>query len=161
MVTRRPRASRTEGDVVRIDLGGGWRAYARVLREPLLAFYDLKTNQDPAIEAIVSSPIAFKIWVMNSAITSGRWSVIGHDDLAGTEPQEWFCKEDPLSGRLSKYSEGEEVTTTFEECSTLERAAVWEAEHVEDRLRDHFKGRPNKWVDSLRLKPRSEPAKSP
>lgn len=27
---------------------------------------------------------------------------------------------------------------------------VWSPEHVEDRLRDHFAGRPNKWEESLR-----------
>jgi len=38
------------------------------------------------------------------------------------------------------------------ECEGLERCAVWEPEHVEDRLRDHFAGKPNVWVESLRLK---------
>lgn len=154
-MTRKARVKRAEGDVLRVDLGGGWNAYARVLVEPLLAFYDLRVEVEPAIEDILSSPTAFKIWVANSAITGGRWPVIGRRDLEGDEPRQWFCKEDPVSKRLSRYSEGEEVVTTFEECNKLERAAVWEAEHVEDRLRDHFAGQPNKWVESLRLKPRS------
>jgi len=34
----------------------------------------------------------------------------------------------------------------------LERAAVWGPSHVEDRLRDHYAGRKNKWVESLRIK---------
>ena len=32
----------------------------------------------------------------------------------------------------------------------LFRLAVWEPAHVEDRLRDHYAGAPNKWVESLR-----------
>ena len=31
-------------------------------------------------------------------------------------------------------------------------AAVWDPQHVEDRLRDHFAGLPNKWVQSLALR---------
>jgi hypothetical protein len=32
---------------------------------------------------------------------------------------------------------------------------VWAAEHVEDRLRDHYAGRPNQWVESLRIEKRA------
>jgi hypothetical protein len=39
-----------------------------------------------------------------------------------------------------------------EDCIGLERAAVWEASHVEDRILDHFEGRENKWVKSLQIK---------
>lgn len=48
--------------------------------------------------------------------------------------------------------ESVENPATPEECAVLERAAVWDPGHVEDRLRDHFAGQSNKWVESLRLK---------
>jgi len=41
---------------------------------------------------------------------------------------------------------------TRKESQGLEAAAVWEPEHIEDRLRDHFDGKPNKWLESLRIK---------
>ncbi len=69
-----------------------------------------------------------------------------------------FCKQDIVSGKLYIYQEVPELAPLYErpattgECIGLEAAAVWEAEHVEDRLRDHFAGQLNKWVEQLRAK---------
>ncbi len=38
------------------------------------------------------------------------------------------------------------------DCDGLECAAVWNAEHVEDRLRSHYSGVPCQWTLSLRPK---------
>lgn len=35
------------GDILKIDLGGGSFSFGRVLEEPLIAFYDLKTSEVP------------------------------------------------------------------------------------------------------------------
>jgi hypothetical protein len=124
-----------------------------VLTEPLFAFYDLRRKEVPAIEEIVVSPVAFAVWVMRRAVTSGLWTILGHvaltDDLL-RQPD--FFKQDPISRRLflTKVGAGDERPASFEECIGLECAAAWDPEHVEDRLRDHFAGRPNKWVESMR-----------
>jgi hypothetical protein len=34
----------------------------------------------------------------------------------------------------------------------LDRAAIWTANHIVDRLNDHFDDRSNKWAVSLRMK---------
>ena len=47
---------------------------------------------------------------------------------------------------------GEITPSTKEECIGLERAAVWEAEHVESRITDFFNSRENVWVKQLELK---------
>ena len=141
------------GDIVKIDLENGTFCFGRVLEEPLLAFYDLNVTDDPSLEEIVSSPILFKVWVMNHAITSGRWPVIGSlpldEDLQ--QPVKFF-KQDPISKELCIYINAEEIPASLAECDGLERAAVWNPEHVEDRLRDHYAGVPNQWVESLKIK---------
>lgn len=153
----RKRQKRRIGDILKIDLGDGSLAFARVLEEPLIAFYDLRADVPIAVERIIQSPIAFKIWVMNYAVTSGEWPVIGHaplDEDLKEEPR--FFKKDAISGQLSIYwGNGCEKPATLEDIEGLECAAVWEPEHVVDRLRDHFAGRPNMWVESLRPKPRT------
>lgn len=156
---RRPkRSQRVEGSVVNIDLGDGNRTYARVLREPLIEFFDLNTPNDLEIEKILEAPVLFRINVMNEAVESGRWPIVGSSPLSPQEASrvEYFCKQDSISGNLSIYWEdatsgvSHERPATFEECTALEPVAVWDANHVEDRLRDHFRGVPNKWVESLR-----------
>jgi hypothetical protein len=146
--------------VVEIPLGRGRRAVGRLLREPLVEFYDAEVrNQDAIdIDRIVEKSVAFTIWVMNSAVTSGRWSKIGKKPLTDAEQIRVtrFCKRDDLTDQLSIYwtdplsGEVHEIPASHEECAALEPAAVWSAEHVEDRLRDHFDGLTNKWLESMR-----------
>jgi hypothetical protein len=140
------------GDVFQISLGDEGHAFARVLESPLVAFYDLLSPTAPSVEEIVSSNIIFKVWVMKSSFKSRFWKKIGHTPLIEeltNSPA--FFKVDPISKKLSIYRNGVEVSATHQQCEGLERAAVWEPEHIEDRLRDHFRGVPNKWVESLKL----------
>lgn len=143
------------GDVLSIQLSGSRLAFAWVLPDPLMAFFDFWSYAPPPpVEEIVVRPVAFRIWVMKYAVTAGLWPVIGHVPVpqALMEPPEFF-KQDALSGRLSIYRTGEaERPASHEECSRLERAAVWDPQHVVDRLEDHFAGRLNKWVESMRVR---------
>ena len=144
---------RTVGDVVKISLGGDLFCFGHVLEEPLVAFYDLKTDRIPSLEEILQLPVLFKVWVMNHAIASGTWEVIGHRELSDSLKQPAiFFKQDPISKRVCLYVNSKEIPASREQCEGLERAAVWNPEHVEDRLRDHYLGVPNQWVESLKLK---------
>ncbi|MDN3649150.1 immunity 26/phosphotriesterase HocA family protein [Reinekea marina] len=136
-----------------MKLEDGSLSFGRVLNEPLMAFYDCKSENVLDVNDVISRPILFRIWVMNNAIESGRWQVLGNIPLdLELEETPRFFKQNSLSKKLSIYFEGEETPATKEECQGLERAAVWDPEHVEDRLRDYFAGVPNQWVESLKVK---------
>jgi hypothetical protein len=77
------RQRRRAGDVVRIDLGAGFHTYARVLPNPSFAFYDCRLVGEASLPEILASPILFRIAVMNHAVKTGRWPVIGHEPLNG------------------------------------------------------------------------------
>ncbi len=146
------RVTRQVGDIVSLKLHDGSFAFGRVLPEPVMAFYDINTPEIPALDEILEASITFKIWVMNHAITDGLWQVIGSASLGEEFLEEsLFFKKDPISKELSIYRDGtgQETPATVAECEGLECAAVWEPEHVVDRLSDHFAGRPNKWVELL------------
>lgn len=141
------------GSVVEISLENGSKCYARVLSKPLMAFYSFRSDSSLDVPQIIEQAIAFKIWVMNSAVTSGRWRVIGYAPLEQEhEVSPWFFKQDAISKALSIYQNGIERPASREECEGLECAAVWSAEHVESRLEDHFAGKANKWVEALKIK---------
>lgn len=153
------RRRRKEGQIVKVPLGEDAFSLAIVLREPLVSFFDKAFANDVRTYSIANLPVAFTIMVMNDAITSGRWEVVGQTDIPErlkVVPK--FCKQDQLSGQLSIYHEVPDLAPHYErparpgECDGLEAAAVWEAEHVEDRLRDHFAGTPNQWVEQLKIK---------
>ena len=150
-MARAKKIKRKVGDVLAIKLEDGSFSFGRVLEEPLIAFYDCKSVDKLSLEEIVSKPIIFKVWVMNSAVESGRWEVLGNEPLdQGLEEIPKFFKQSPLNKKFSIYYQGVETPSTKEECQELERAAVWDPEHVEDRLRDHYEGVPNQWVESLK-----------
>jgi hypothetical protein len=148
------RIRRRAGDIVRIPLNDGFHSYARVLDEPLVAFYNIKTKRNLSPQEIVGLPLLFRVWVMNHAITSGRWPIIGNYPLtpSESEPPKLFKQDGLKPSSFSIYVQGTERPATKAECVGLERAAVWDPEHVEDRLRDFYAGRPNKWVESLKIK---------
>jgi len=151
------------GRVARIDLGDGRCAYGRRLLGPSVEFYDLAGKPGEAVDLleVVASPVAFTIWVMDYAFRRhGRWELLDVVPLTEGERAavDRRAKQDPISKALSIYQSDRvagtfsEIPATTEECAGLEVAAVWDPEHVEDRLRDHFDGRPNVWVESIRLK---------
>jgi hypothetical protein len=148
------RQRRTLGAIVQIALGDGRNCYAQTLEEPEFVFFDLCTPTAPDLNSIIVTPILFRVWVMSHAVTSGKWPKLGvaaiREDLARPVPR--FIQDALNPSRFEITLGGKSRPATPEECEVLERAAVWDPEHVEDRLRDHYAGRPNKWVESLRLR---------
>lgn len=150
------RYRRLIGDILKIDLGDGTHTYAQVSTNPLVVFFNLKTSTDLSADQAAALPIAFKLWVMNSDLRA--WERVGNAvvEPSRLDPPVTF-KQDFPSGRLSLYhhsfeTAGGELPCKLSDCLGLERAAVWNATHVEDRLRDHFAGVENMWVKSLAIK---------
>lgn len=146
-----------EGALVKIDLGDGYFGFGRVLNRSELAFYDLRSDLEHPVnlEDIYAAPVAFIVAVMNTAVKSGRWQIIDKRPLEDKFllPRKYFIS-DTLTGKLSIYlnTDGSIRPANRTECAGLECAAVWEAEHIEDRLKDHFSGRKNIWVEQLKLR---------
>lgn len=155
------RATAKPGDILSIPLADGWFGYCKVLCGVEIGFYDFRSATEISTEDLSGIDFLFRIWVMKYALKkSSTWKVIGNVLLTGEEARpSRFCKKDALSGALSIYQSAPaggtaytETPATFAECKDLECAAVWDPEHVESRLEDHFAGRPNIWVEYFRLK---------
>jgi hypothetical protein len=143
------------GSVVEIPLGDGSSAFAQMLDSPEYAFFDLRSQRavDPA--EVVRHTVLFRLWVMRYAHSKGRWLKIGKaevpDDL--TTPVYRYRQDMINPSRIELTYHGEDgPRVSIDDCEGLECAAVWDPDHVEDRLRDHFADRPNKWAQSLRPK---------
>jgi hypothetical protein len=90
---------------------------------------------------------------MNYAIKKGLWPIVGHvpsEDQLKAPPR--FIQDALNKDRFEIYEDGKIRPSTRGECSSLECTAVWDPEHIEDRLRDHYAGRKNKWVESMKIK---------
>ena len=156
------RVQRRAGDVLKINLGNGRHSYAQVSCDPLIVFFDGAFTNDGPLSHVTALRVLFRVWVHDDAIKTGRWRVVGHKPLTAENAAEpFFYKQDAMTGALSLYHStfadtGWERPASATECDGLECAAVWDAEHVEDRLRDHYAGgRPNAWLESLRMDKRA------
>lgn len=142
------------GTFLRIPLDDGSFGYGRVLANPYIAFYDYRTAAPESdLTALASKPILFIQSVR--LVDSARWVNIGAMDLEGdaAKPVVRFMQD------LADFREctifdtaGMERKATPEDCIGLERAAVWEPHHIEQRLLDTFTGRSNAIEEHLRVR---------
>ena len=142
---------------MKIDLKNGYYNYAQIV-ENGIAFFDIYTK-DPELEdlsILLEKPVLFILEVYRDVISTGLWLKVGklpiREDLK-TLPMQ--CIQDALDEtqfELYNPNTGEVTKATREECEGLETCAVWEAYHVESRLRDHYNGVPNDIVEALKIK---------
>ena len=152
MATKRQR--RVVGAVLRVPLGDGTHVYAQTLKDADFAFFDSRSEAERPIDEVVSLPVLFRVAVHRSAYADSRWPRVGkavvRADLA--DPIAKFIQDPIDPDQFQIYWAGEIREATRQECEGLDRCAVWDPEHVEDRLRDHYSGRSNKWAESLRIR---------
>lgn len=140
------------GDVVAIPLGeDDLLAYAVILPDANFAIFDARGHSTVA-DALQRAPM-FYVAVMDSAIKSGRWPImhVPKELVPEVSAPPTFIQEHGRPEKVRIYRSGAILPATLDEVVGLERTAVWSAEHVEDRIRDEYFGRKNKWVESLRL----------
>ena len=137
-----------------IPLKDGSYAYGRLRNFPLVSFYDFNSKapvQD--VDKIGARPILFSVLVHKSALK--KWKVIAKRPLEENLRRgiTRFLQDigDPSKCTIAD-EDGNERAVTPSECVGLERSAVWEDSHVEDRLLDAINGRPNKWYENLKVK---------
>jgi hypothetical protein len=92
--------------------------------------------------------------VHKSAWSTGRWRKVAKIEvpLSLLAPQPKFIQDQFNSRKFELYVRGEMRSASRAECEGLERAAVWDPEHVEQRLQDHLAGVPNVWTEQLRIR---------
>jgi hypothetical protein len=146
------------GQFLKIPLGDGTFAYCQMVNSTEHAFFDYKDDGSfPIIEKILQSKMIFKCCIDSYVVNKGYWNVIGKAEI-----------HEPLRHRPDKFSYNPfthtyqifkngigDVPATWEEVQNLEVFASWGYYSVEQRLRDHFAGRPNHDVECFRAKDRN------
>ena len=144
--------------VFRIRLDEDSCGYGRQLPGGVLVqFYDVRRPREAELDVsdLRHAGTAFRVWVADEAFgRRSTWEPVGVLPTTPDEEQEIHqtFKQDVTTGALTIYAgpvggdEREERPARQDEVLDLERASVWHREHVEDRLRDHFAGRPCTWV---------------
>ena len=137
------------GNIYEIPLPNGINAYGRLYREGVLAIYRvrcLSISELPEVE-----DYAFFVGVYKDLLQDGVWPVVVNRGFNSPE-EAWSpprCVVDAITGKGSLYYKGEIIPCSYEECKDLEVVAVWDRNHVIDRLMGI-----DKWEKSIR-KPQS------
>lgn len=122
------------GDVYAIPLPNGKVAYGRIFKDSCIGVY--KHISDTLNDVPKTEDYQFTVGVYKDVLQSGQWSVVdsrpfNSDDDAWPPP---MCIIDSISGEYSIYYKGEIRPSNKSECEGLETAAVWESEHIIDRI---------------------------
>jgi len=150
------RQKRVVGSFIKIKLPNGKYSYGRILEKANYAFYDFVTDDDNAdLEQIGKQKVLFIVAVYDDAVTSGRWIIIGklplEPDLQMLPLKFIQDKLNPDNFELYDPNTGKTKKAYRQDCNGLERAAVWEPDHVEDRIVDYFNNQPNIWVERMKI----------
>lgn len=147
------------GAVIAARLRDGRVYSARLLKFPMVAFYDGSDDEPPQRAEDATDRPVLRFLVVHDTLLDEGWSVIGVaplDDTLRPPPQFMQDRYNPADLQLS-YSDGTVRPATPQEVSGLERAAVWAPEHVEDMLVAHARGEVDQHTRSLAyVEPRSD-----
>jgi len=147
-----------EGSILEINIENQYFVYAQILKKGLgYAFFDFKSFEKLIdISILNKAKVIFIVMVYNDVITKGIWVKIGkldiRDELKELPMQFIQDSQNPSNFEIYNPNTGEISKATKEQCLGLECTAVWEANHVEDRIRDYFNSIPNIWVEQLNIK---------
>ncbi len=148
----------TEGAILEINIDNQYYVYAQILKKGLgYAFFDYKAKEKLTDFQILNKcDVLFIVMVYNDVITQGKWLKVGKSSIREDlliQPMK-FIQDTIYPEKFELYNPntGEIAPTTKEKVIGLERAAVWEANHIEDRIRDHYLGVPNVWLEQMSIK---------
>lgn len=123
----------------------------KAIRPYLLAVYDKMYEFAPAtaLGQVSQDSILFVVAVHDRAWEA--WIDVGWQPLTGLDKPAPTVAYAPPSRRCRVMDAmGNTEYRDIVDCLHFEPMAVWEATHVEDRIRDHYLGRNNRWLQMLK-----------
>lgn len=147
----------TSGKVLKIVTPDEDVAYGLMLKtRPYFAFYPERSAHFSENTGFAfDNPPWFISAVHNTAYSKGRWGEFLYrlnDSELPSIPM--FFRQNALNAEDCEIvdSEGNVSRAAPADCVGLERSAVWSAEHIESRISDLYAGRPNPFVESMKVK---------
>ena len=141
------------GSVHAVAIDGPAYTFGLILPEADFAFFDHRSSTPELPSNLLAAPVLFRVAVHKSALSKGRWPKVGKLDVPVEmlQPIPRFMRDALKPGEYSIYLGGSIKPASRQQCIGLECMAVWDPEHVESRLSDHYAGKANVWVEQLAL----------
>lgn len=122
------------GNVYAIPLPNGKFGFGRTMEDAGFAVY--MHIGESEIDVPQTEDYQFIVGVYKHALRSNGWVVVDNRPFKADEDSfpPPMCIIDKISGKYRIYHKGEIRNATKEECEGLEIAAVWDANHIVDRI---------------------------
>jgi hypothetical protein len=147
----------TVGSILEINIENNYYVYAQILGKASYAFFDHKVIEKlKDYSVLLDKPVLFITSVYNDVVTQGHWLKVSNLELREDlkkQPMQ-FIQDALHPDRFEFYdpNTGESKPATKQQIKGLERASVWEANHIEDRIRDYYNNVPCIWLqDDIEL----------
>ena len=144
----------TEGNILEIKIDD-YYVYAQMLKDPNLFFFDFRTKERLTdLSVLNDKPIIFILAVFTRRASGCTWEKVGkmpiRDEFKTLPLQYIYRPKDKPKYQWAIYdtNAGKIIETTEEEVrkhGITERAAVWYAINVEDRIRCYYSGEISIW----------------
>jgi len=141
------------GDVLLVPLKDGNFTFCRVREYSCISVYEVITSDESiSLMEIIDFPILFSVCVHKSAY--GKWRKVGNveldDRLKKLVP---FFRQNKfnLNKCMLQDEYGNERAVSPSECVGIERSAVWDAVHVEQRAYDELNGRESDLAKKMKV----------
>lgn len=148
----------TPGHVLGFEVPGTDRvAYGLMLDKGEFAFYEggAAVSEEDGRAALEREPL-FIVTMYRFAYSKGGWGTmlfkVPKDQLPAIPPRFRQDRLNPQNLFIDDHL-GNSRRATPEEIKGLEANAVWGAEHVEQRIADHWNGVPNVSFENMKYKP--------
>jgi len=122
------------GDVYAISLPHGKYAFGRTFEDASIAIY--RHIGDTMEDIPKTEDYQFIVGVYDDVLKSGQWPIVDSRPFKNDDEQ-WpppSCIIDKISGEYFIYDKGQIRPSSKTECEGLEKAAVWAAGHIIDRI---------------------------
>lgn len=133
----------TVGSIVEIPINNGeYYCYGQLIGYGECAVFDYRSPQPITDFSILNDTrMLFRVCLYRHVIGSGEWLKVGKLPLREefkTFPDQFIYHDWNQRFFLYKVESGEIIPASKEECRGLERCAVWDSNHVEDRILAHY-----------------------
>jgi len=146
-----------KGNMAAIPINEKQYTFGRIISFPFMEFYNYILekedidNFDPSL-LLKNKPI-FTVLIHKSCVSKKHWKIIGFNDTNLPEVPPVFI-QDAFNPSDIKILQGTTslVKARFEDVRNMERQAIWESDHIEQRIKDHIEGKPNITYEFFRAK---------
>jgi len=143
-----------EGAIISIPVEEKRQCFGLLLEKPFVAFYLERFAMSivPTGEVLKKVNDTLVLGIYSDIILKGTWRIVGEATLLlrNISIPDFYIHDKTTDAYFIYSKDGKITPSTKERCEGLETAAIWDTNHVIDRLKSTFGGETDIWTNSIK-----------